>query len=118
MWLDGKTSTDLTDMDLRKDRKGDIRLDCAGTGCALESDAAVFKLLYGEPGATYETCRSALDGDRHDGHRLPLAAAAQGSEICVRNRNGDIALLVLTVKSTALPDIAFVTADRTVWRAA
>jgi hypothetical protein len=54
-------------------------------------------------------------------HNLPLAAAANGSEICVKNRSGDIALLVIQTKSTALwdkPGISFMTADMTIWRKA
>ncbi|MCF2436615.1 hypothetical protein LV779_30040 [Streptomyces thinghirensis] len=52
-----------------------------------------------------------------DGHRPPLAAASAGTEICAKHRNGDIVLLVVQVKSTALPEAGFVTADMTVWRA-
>jgi hypothetical protein len=46
-----------------------------------------------------------------------MAATAAGSEICIKHPSGDIALLVIQVKSTALPEISFVTADLTVWRA-
>jgi hypothetical protein len=117
-WLDRKNSVDISDGNARKDRKGDLRLDCSQAGCALESDTSVFSLLYGEPGATYEDCRAQLaDEADTDGHRLPLAAAAAGSEICVKSRDGDIALFVVQVKSTAMPNIAFVTGDMTVWRA-
>ncbi|MET7407623.1 serine/threonine-protein kinase [Streptomyces parvulus] len=117
-WLDGKNSLGLGTGETRTDRKQDIRFACRQASCALESDTSVFSLLFGEPGATYEDCRSQLDDVTDtDGHRLPLAAASAGSEICVKHRNGDIALLVVQVKSTAMPDIGFVTADLTVWRA-
>ncbi|MGW0954808.1 serine/threonine-protein kinase [Streptomyces sp. NPDC002545] len=114
-WLDKKNSLDIKDPVERDDRKGDIRFVCKDT-CALESDTSVFSILYGKPGATFDSCRLALT--EPEGHRLPLAAAAAGSEICVKHPSGDIALLVIQVKSTALPEIGFVTADMTVWRAA
>ncbi|MFJ8190979.1 protein kinase [Streptomyces sp. NPDC096094] len=119
-WLDAKNSLSVSDGETRDDRKGDIRFTCAQT-CALESDTSVFSMMFGEPGATYEDCRRRMadveaDPDI-DGHRLPLAAASAGTEICAKHRNGDIMLLVVQVKSTALPEAGFVTADMTVWRA-
>ncbi|WP_392840556.1 hypothetical protein [Streptomyces sp. LN500] len=100
-----------------KDRKGDIRFTCAkDAGCTLESDTSVFTMVFGDPVAGPDECRLLTDGQT--AHRLPLAAAASGREICVQHRNGDIALLVIVTKSTAMPDIAFVTADMTVWRRA
>ncbi|MEV6885819.1 serine/threonine-protein kinase [Streptomyces sp. NPDC051135] len=113
--VNGDNSIDLTEGTMREDRKGDIRLDCADPGCALESDTGVFMMLFGDPGADYEECR-AMTAD-HAEHRLSLAAASAGREICVRRSNGDIALLVVQVKSTAMPDSAFVTMDTTVWPA-
>lgn len=115
-WLDEKNSLDIKEPVERKDRKGDIRFVCGET-CALKSDTSVITMLYGKPGAGLDTCRRALDGA--DSRDLPLAAAAAGSEICVRHPSGDIALLVVQVKSTALPHsgVSFVTADMTAWRA-
>ncbi|MFD9434078.1 protein kinase [Streptomyces sp. NPDC060002] len=115
-WLDAKTSLDIKEPVRREDSKGDIRFTCETTGCALESDTSVFNMVFGDPGGGLESCRIVLTGAKS--HRLPLAAAAAGSEICVKHPSGDIALLVIQVKSTALPDNAFVTADMTVWRAA
>ncbi|MGW6519830.1 protein kinase domain-containing protein [Streptomyces sp. NPDC054962] len=115
-WLDAKTSLDVKEPVRREDAKGDIRFACKQDDCALESDTSVLSLVYGDPGGGLDTCRILLTGAKS--HRLPLAAAAAGSEICVKHPSGDIALLVIQVKSTALPDIAFVTADMTVWRAA
>ncbi|WP_432190440.1 serine/threonine-protein kinase [Streptomyces sp. Tue6028] len=116
-WLDEKNSLDIEEPVERKDRKGDIRFVCGAT-CALESDTSVLAMVYGKPGAGLDSCRIALE--RPEGRRLPLAAAAAGSEICVKHPSGDIALLVIQVKSTALPKSgsSFVTADMTVWRAA
>ncbi|WP_405866322.1 serine/threonine-protein kinase [Streptomyces sp. NBC_00005] len=117
--LDEKTSLSFKEPIQRKDRKGDIRFDCKSIGCALESDTSVILQLFGKPGATLDLCRLMLGGAKS--HRLPLAAAASGTEICVKHRNGDIALLVVQVKSTALwdtPGISFLTADMTIWRAA
>lgn len=114
-WLDAKTSVDIKEPVRREDAKGDIRFSCETTGCALESETSVFSMIYGDPGGSIDSCRIVLTGAKS--RRLPLAAAAAGSEICVKHPSGDIALLVIQVKSTALPDIAFVTADMTVWRA-
>ncbi|MFF0704209.1 serine/threonine-protein kinase [Streptomyces tendae] len=113
--VNGDNSISLTDGTMREDRKGDIRFDCANASCALESDTSVFTILFGDPGADYEECRQ-MTADQ-DAHRLPLAAASAGQEICVRRNNGDIALFVVRVKSTALPEAAFVTMDTTVWPA-
>ncbi|MFD0549169.1 serine/threonine-protein kinase [Streptomyces rectiviolaceus] len=115
-WFDEKNSVSLREPVDRKDRKGDIRFVCGET-CALESDKSMFTMLYSKPGATLDSCRIALKGA--DSHDLPLAAVAAGSEICVKHPSGDIALLVVQVKSTALPKggFSFLTADMTVWRA-
>ncbi|WP_370665240.1 serine/threonine-protein kinase [Streptomyces sp. IBSBF 2507] len=113
--VNGDNSISLTDGTMREDRKGDIRFDCANASCALESDTSVFTILFGDPGADYEECRR-MTADQ-DAHRLPLAAASAGQEICVRRNNGDIALFVVQVKSTALPEAAFVSMDTTVWPA-
>ncbi|MFJ2303482.1 serine/threonine-protein kinase [Streptomyces sp. NPDC087787] len=114
-FLDDKNSLSIKEPVERDDRKGDIRLVCKET-CALESDTSVLTLLYGKPGAGLEKCRLALSGEKS--HHLALDWVASGSEICVKHSSGDIALLVIQVKSTAMPKIAFVTADMTVWRAA
>ncbi len=113
--VDANTSLSLSDGKTREDRKGDIRFDCKDVGCALESDTSVFTLMFGEPGATYEQCSLMTAGQRS--HRAQLAAASAGMEICVRHRNGDIALLVVQTKSTAVPELAFLDADLTVWHA-
>ncbi|MFF1692387.1 serine/threonine-protein kinase [Streptomyces sp. NPDC058257] len=116
-WFDEKNSVSLRKPIDRKDRKGDIRFVCEGNSCSLESDKSLIIPLYGKPGATLGSCRIALKGA--DSHDLPLAAVAAGSEICVQNPSGDIALLVVLVKSTALPKggFSFLSADMTVWQA-
>ncbi|MER6348763.1 serine/threonine-protein kinase [Streptomyces sp. NPDC001595] len=117
-WLDEKNSLDIKEPVGREDRKGDIRFVCDSDSCALESDTSVLNVVYGDPGGGLDACRIALDGA--DSHELPLAAVAAGSEICVEHPSGDIALLVVQVKSTALPDsgVSFLYADMTVWRGA
>ncbi|MGW7074472.1 serine/threonine-protein kinase [Streptomyces sp. NPDC054866] len=116
-WFDEKNSVSLREPVRRKDRKGDIRFVCGQDRCSLESDKSLITMLYSKPGATLDSCRLALKGA--DSHDLPLAAVAAGSEICVKHPSGDIALLVVQVKSTALPNdgFSFLTADMTVWRA-
>ncbi|MFJ5894961.1 serine/threonine-protein kinase [Streptomyces sp. NPDC093064] len=119
-WLDRENSLDLKKAAPRKDRKGDIRFDCKEAGCELESDTSTMVLWYGDPGVSFEDCRDLLAGadSRRGGHRrIPLAATAAGSEICVKHPSGDIALFLIDVKSTALPEIGFVMADMTVWPA-
>ncbi|MFJ6074376.1 serine/threonine-protein kinase [Streptomyces sp. NPDC093065] len=114
--VNGDNSINLTKGTMREDRKGDIRFECVNALCALESDTSVFTMLFGDPGATYEECSQMTTGENVF-RRLPLAAASAGQEICVRRSNGDIALLVVRVKSTAVPESAFITMDTTVWPA-
>ncbi|WP_406354602.1 hypothetical protein OHB56_18865 [Streptomyces sp. NBC_01635] len=44
----------------------------------------------------------------------PAGPAATGGEIRVKHRDGDIALLVIRTKPTAMPGVGFVTADMAV----
>ncbi|WP_405568747.1 serine/threonine protein kinase [Streptomyces phaeochromogenes] len=110
-----KDAKDVKDDRSAKERKADIRFVCGQT-CALESDTSVINWVPSEtPGATLESCRATLADAEN---RLPLAIVAAGSEICFKHPSGDIGLFVVEVKSTALPDVGFVTGDLTVWRAA
>ncbi|RZU34652.1 serine/threonine protein kinase [Streptomyces sp. BK022] len=111
--LDATNSLDLGDQDVRKDRKGDIRFTCGAQKCSLESRSSVLLLRYAKPGATYDSCK--FEVRDATSHSLPLAAVAAGSEICARDRAGNIALLVVQVKSTAMPDVGFLMTDVTVW---
>ncbi|MFE9634271.1 serine/threonine-protein kinase [Streptomyces sp. NPDC006463] len=115
--LDEENSIGIKEPVRRDDRTGDIRLNCEVTGCQLESDASVLTLLYGPPGTgNLDTCR--LMTRPAVSKKVPLAAAAAGSEICVMHPSGDIALLVIQIKSTPkLKELSFVSADMTVWRA-
>ncbi|MDF6043783.1 hypothetical protein LRD69_16920 [Streptomyces sp. JH14] len=47
-----------------------------------------------------------------------LAGVPNGSEICIKGPSGDIALFVITTKSTAMPDLGFLQGDLTIWRGA
>lgn len=115
--LDAKNSVNLKDPEAEaKGRTGDIRFGCESAGCRLESDTSVFLQLYGKPGGTLDECRRMLKDGKS--HRLPLAGAANGSEICIKGPSGDIALFVITTKSTAMPDIAFLQGALTIWRGA
>ncbi|MET9835555.1 serine/threonine-protein kinase [Streptomyces sp. NPDC006385] len=114
--LDAKTSLSFEKPFQRDDRKGDIRFDCKDAGCALDSDTSVFVQIFGEPGTSLDECRLMLASAKS--HRWPLASTANGSEICVKHSSGDIALLVIQTKSTAVPDLAFVQMDMTIWRKA
>ncbi|MFD0394409.1 hypothetical protein ACFQ3Z_27060 [Streptomyces nogalater] len=70
--------------------------------------------MYGAHGTTLDECRLILkDATKHS---WTLAGAAAGSEFCLRHPSGDIALFVVQVKSTALPEAAFLEGDLTVWR--
>lgn len=115
--LDEKTSLSFEEPVGREDRKGDIRFSCKEINCALESDTSVIVQLFGKPGGDLDSCRLLLSGATE--HTWGLSAAAAGSEFCVKNSAGDIALLVVQVKSTALwdtPGVSFLLADMTVWR--
>ncbi|MEV6702512.1 serine/threonine-protein kinase [Streptomyces sp. NPDC051453] len=117
VWLDTKNSVSLKNPDAeRKNRTGDIRFGCKSAACELESDTSVFLQLYGKPGGTLDECRRMLKHEKN--HRLPLAGAANGSEICIKDPSGDIALFVIGTKSTAMPDIGFLQGDLTIWREA
>ncbi|MFG1670013.1 serine/threonine-protein kinase [Streptomyces sp. Y7] len=116
LWLDAKSSVSFAKPFQRWDRKGDIRFDCKNAGCALDSDSSVFLQVFDDSGtgATLDECRLLLAGA--DRHRWSLAAAANGTQFCVKHSSGDIALLVLQTKSTAMPDLAFLKLDLTIWR--
>ncbi|MFD8296045.1 serine/threonine-protein kinase [Streptomyces bauhiniae] len=112
-FLDATNSLNLGEPDVRKDRNGDIRFTCGAQKCSLESRSSMLLPRFAEPGATYDMCEFEL---RHaTSHHLPLAAVATGSEICARDRAGNIALLVVQVKSTASPEVGFLMVDVTVW---
>ncbi|MGW7237589.1 serine/threonine-protein kinase [Streptomyces sp. NPDC054804] len=117
-FLDEKNSVDIDAQAERKDRKGDVRFACAKGGCSLESRTSVFVDVLGDPRGSLKVCRQLL-GDATS-HSIPLAAVAAGSEICAEDRDGDIALFVVQVKSDALPDSgsSFLMADLTVWQTA
>ncbi|MFC8536856.1 serine/threonine-protein kinase [Streptomyces sp. NPDC057249] len=113
--VDAKHSIDLANPYKKLDGdSGDIRFSCKSTGCELTSDTSVFMPMSGKAGATLDECRLFLPHSKI--RSLPLAGSASGSEICVMNDSGDIALYVITTKSTAIPDLAFVMGDLTVWR--
>ncbi|GHE11744.1 serine/threonine-protein kinase [Streptomyces alanosinicus] len=117
VWLDAKTSLSLQSKDpARNDRKGDIRFDCRTTGCELKSDSTAFVQIFGGHGTTLDECRLMLGSGKY--HSWSLAAAAAGTEICMKDAEGDVGLFVIEVKSTAVPDIAFLKGDLTIWRKA
>ncbi|WP_217171348.1 serine/threonine-protein kinase [Streptomyces sp. AC512_CC834] len=99
-----------------KDREGDILFGCENSSCRLTSDTSVMVGNILGPGATYGTCRR-LTSDPGASRELLLADKGAGSEICVKHRNGDIALMVIQTKSTALPEVGFLSVDLTVWPA-
>ncbi|MFD4938226.1 serine/threonine-protein kinase [Streptomyces virginiae] len=102
----------------RATRSGDLRLACGRGNCELQSDTSVIVQLSGKPNGSLESCRAALDGKGRRSQSLDSAAA--GSEFCVKHQSGDIALLVLAIKSTPWMDNlpSFLVADMTVWRVA
>ncbi|MGJ5754071.1 serine/threonine protein kinase [Streptomyces puniciscabiei] len=115
--LDAKSSFSLKDKEPgRDDRKGDIRFDCRPAGCELTSDSTVFVQMWGRHGTTLDECRLILGSATK--HSWTLAGAAAGTEFCMKDTEGDIGLFVIQVKSTAMPDIAFLRGDLTIWRKA
>ncbi|MFK0252327.1 serine/threonine-protein kinase [Streptomyces sp. NPDC090445] len=117
-WLDDKTSLNLKAPTRQENTKGDIRFSCSDlSACELESDTSVLVPYVLGPGADLEKCRFLLGAA--SSRTLSLTTVAAGSEICVKHSSGDIALLVVQVKSTAaVPRVpGFLTADMTVWPA-
>ncbi|MFI6119927.1 serine/threonine-protein kinase [Streptomyces sp. NPDC051064] len=115
VWLDAKNSLSLKSSEPElKGRKGDVRFGCEQTGCELTSDSTVFMQIFGGHGTTLDECRLMLGSAAK--HSWTLAAAAAGTEICMKDDEGNIGLYVIQTKSTALPDIAFLRGDLTVWR--
>ncbi|KMS72937.1 serine/threonine protein kinase [Streptomyces viridochromogenes] len=112
--LNAETSLSFEEPLWREDRKGDIRFDCEDASCAIESDTSVFLQMMGKSGTTLDECRLMLGGA--DRHRWTLASVAAATEICVKHPSGDIALLVVQTKSTALPELGFLSLDMTVWK--
>ncbi|MFE7902640.1 serine/threonine-protein kinase [Streptomyces sp. NPDC057424] len=113
-WLDAKSSLSFAKPFHRDDREGDIRFDCADPSCALESDTSVFVQMFTDKGVSLDECRLMLGGAKK--RRWTLAAAPVGAQICVKHSSGDIALLAIQSKSTALPELAFLMVDMTIWR--
>ncbi|MFD6172574.1 serine/threonine-protein kinase [Streptomyces coeruleorubidus] len=101
----------------RDDRKGDIRFTCENPSCELESDTSVFVQMFTDEAVSLDECRLLLGGAGRP-HRWTLASVAAGSQICVKHSSGDIALLVVQTKSTALPELASLMVDMTVWKKA
>ncbi|WP_405787304.1 serine/threonine-protein kinase [Streptomyces sp. NBC_01367] len=116
--LDEENSISIKEPVKRATRGGDLRLNCEQVGCTLESDTSAITLLSGGPNGSLDTCRTALEKGAKRTQSLGQAAA--GSEFCIKHPSGDIALLVLTLKSTPwLGDLpSSLNADMTVWRAA
>ncbi|WP_309095809.1 serine/threonine-protein kinase [Streptomyces sp.] len=112
--LDAKNSLSFREPYQRDDREGDIRFDCEDAGCALESDTSVFVQMFTDEGVSLDECRLMLA--HADRRRWPLASVPVAGQICVRHASGDIALLTVQTKSTALPELAFLTMDMTIWR--
>ncbi|MFE2390708.1 serine/threonine-protein kinase [Streptomyces althioticus] len=113
--LTADNSLRTSDGEVSDDRKGDIRFGCSMAGCELDSDTVVFTQIFGDPGeGTYDTCSMLTANQKPGAH--PLAASAAGTEICFRDGEGNVGLLVIQVKSTAMPDLGFVRADMTVWK--
>ncbi|MFJ3858522.1 serine/threonine-protein kinase [Streptomyces sp. NPDC090085] len=116
--LDEENSIGVTEPALRRDRSGEVLMDCSDPGCALVSETSVITRLKGGPHGTLDACRASLAGAT--ARRASLATAEEGSEFCVRTPAGDVALLAVQVKAivnlAGWPDR--VTMDMTVWRKA
>ncbi|MFE5810364.1 serine/threonine-protein kinase [Streptomyces sp. NPDC056491] len=116
--LDESNSLGIQEPVERANPTGDIRLDCERVGCELQSDTSAITMLRGKPNGSLESCRTALKDTT--ARRQMLITAAAGSEFCVKHPSGEIALLVLTLKST--PGMSeresFLVLDMTVWRTA
>ncbi|MFD9498984.1 protein kinase [Streptomyces sp. NPDC060035] len=113
--LDAENSLNLKNSEPQvASSKGDIRFSCETGGCELKSDRAAFVQIFGGHGTTLDECRLMLHSAKY--HSWTLDATAAGTEICMKDTEGNIGLYVIQVKSTALPDLAFLLGDLTVWR--
>src|SRR5690606_7030818 len=96
-------------------RKAASRFSCSAVSCGLERDTVAFTRAYGDPGdGTHHTCDLMTANTKT--RRVPTAAIAAGTEICVRDQDGNVGLVVVETKSTAIPKIGFLRVDLTVWR--
>ncbi|MEV5160068.1 protein kinase [Streptomyces sp. NPDC053728] len=112
--LDAESSLSLKSPDpALRNHTGDIRLARTEDACALRGEKTVFMQIFGH-GTTLDGCRLMLRSARK--HSWTLAAAAAGSEFCMKDDEGNIGLYVIETKSTALPELAFLMGDLTVWR--
>ncbi|MEV5970792.1 serine/threonine-protein kinase [Streptomyces sp. NPDC051921] len=116
VFLDETNSLGVREPVSRKDRKGDLRLVCKPSGCDLESGSSVMYPIVGVEGDGLELCKLMLG--RAEERSVYLALTPVGSRICVRHPSGDVALLVIKMKSTPLPRSShgFLTGEMTVWR--
>ncbi|MER6262371.1 protein kinase [Streptomyces sp900105245] len=99
-----------------KNGKDAVRFDCREPSCELTSGTASFVQIVGGHGTTLDMCRLMLRSGRY--HDWTLASVATGSEICMKDTKGNVALFVVRTKSTAIADLAFLQGDLTVWRKA
>ncbi|NYE44610.1 hypothetical protein [Streptomyces fulvorobeus] len=115
VWLNEKNS-----LSLREDRAGDIRLDCEDdVSCELQSDTSVFMQMFNGKAARLDTCRHLLTSATGLTYRTwTFAAADDGSQLCVKNASGDIAVLTIQIKQTTLREAAFLQLSMHVWKRA
>ncbi|MFI0989209.1 serine/threonine-protein kinase [Streptomyces exfoliatus] len=120
VWLNEKNSLSLREPMLREDRSGDIRLDCEDdVSCELQSDTSVFVQMFNGKAASLDGCRHLLSGATGSAYRTStLAAADDGSQLCVKNASGDIAVLTIQIKQTTLREAAFLQLSMHVWKKA
>ncbi|WP_405692807.1 serine/threonine-protein kinase [Streptomyces sp. NBC_01185] len=111
--VDAKHRLSLANPPSMKGDKGDIHLSCASVSCDLKGEHTVFMQIFGGHGTALDECRLMLHSARS--HSWTLAAAAAGTEFCMKDDKGNIGLFVVRTKSTALPDLAFLQGDLTVW---
>ncbi|ANB04073.1 serine/threonine protein kinase [Streptomyces ambofaciens] len=116
-WLYETNSLSLDEPKPRNDRAGDIRLNCEDDdACALESDTSLFVQLFNGKAASLDVCRHLLSGATSPEYRTwSLAAAEEGTQLCVGNDSGDVGALRIQVKQTALREEAFLQLGMTVW---
>ncbi|MFB8027097.1 MULTISPECIES: serine/threonine-protein kinase [unclassified Streptomyces] len=111
--VDAENRLSLAHPPSMKGNKGDIRISCETVSCELKGDHTVFMQIFGGHGTALDECRLML-GSAED-HSWTLAATAVGTEICMKDDEGNIGLFVVQTKSTSQPDRAFLQGDLTVW---
>ncbi|MEU6892456.1 protein kinase [Streptomyces sp. NPDC046557] len=92
----------------------DLYLLCASSGCTLGGYSSKLVVLDGSEKGSLATCRAATRFT----DSVSVASLSKGTELCVRTKAGNIALVVYGGASSPSDPSKYITVDVTVWRGA